>query len=105
MWEDRVYAMEVGRKSRELCCDIVQVMNYSQFLPIIRKWNPECRISLHMQCEWLTQLDRKLIEQRISCADLIVGCSEYITRKIAEFPQFSCCVTVPNSAHVTAEAP
>jgi glycosyltransferase involved in cell wall biosynthesis len=104
-WLDLGYAMEVGRRSRELGCDIVQVMNYSQFLPVIRKRNPKCRISLHMQCEWLTQIDRVVIEERISHADLIVGCSEYITRKNAEhFPQFeSRCVTVPNAAHVTAD--
>jgi glycosyltransferase involved in cell wall biosynthesis len=104
-WLDLGYAMEVGRRSRELGCDIVQVMNYSQFLPVIRKRNPKCGISLHMQCEWLTQLDRAVIEERISHADLIVGCSEYITRKNAvHFPQFeSRCVTVPNAAHVTAD--
>ena len=102
-WLDLGYAMEVGRRLRELECDIVQVMNYSQFLPEIRKLNPKCRISLHMQCEWLTQLDRAVIEERISHADLIVGCSEYITRKNADhFPQFeNRCVTVPNAAHVT----
>jgi glycosyltransferase involved in cell wall biosynthesis len=104
-WLDRGYAKEIGRRSRELGVDIIQVMNYSQFVPVIRKLNPKCRISLHMQCEWLTQLDRAVIEERISHADLIVGCSEYITRKNAEhFPQFeSRCVTVPNAAHVTAD--
>lgn len=104
-WLDRGYAKEVGRRTREFGADIIQVMNYSQFVPVIRKENPECRISLHMQCEWLTQLDRTLIEQRISKADLIVGCSEYITRTIAKhFPQFEeRCVTVPNAAHVTTE--
>ena len=104
-WLELGYAAEVGRRSRALGMDIVQIMNYSQFVPVIRKRNPDCRISLHMQCEWLTQLDRTVIEERISHADLIVGCSEYITRKIAErFPRYEKrCVTVPNSAHVIPE--
>lgn len=104
-WLDMGYALDVGRKTRDLGCDIIQVMNYSQFVPIIRRLNPNRKISLHMHCEWLTQLDRNVIERRISQADLIVGCSEYITRKIADrFPQFaSRCVTVPNAAAVPEE--
>ena len=104
-WLDLGYALEVGRTSRKLGCDIIQVMNYSQYIPVIRRMNPKVKISLHMQCEWLTQLDRKVIERCISQADIIVGCSEYITRKIVErFPQFANrCVTVPNAAHVIPE--
>jgi hypothetical protein len=30
-WQDRGYALEVGRRSRQLRCDVVHVMNYSQF--------------------------------------------------------------------------
>jgi glycosyltransferase involved in cell wall biosynthesis len=104
-WQDLGYATEVGRRSKELRLDILQVMNYSQFVPVIRRLNPKFRISLHMHCEWLTQLDRRVIENRISHADLIVGCSEYITRKIANcFPEFEKrCVTVANAAHVTTD--
>jgi glycosyltransferase involved in cell wall biosynthesis len=53
-----------------------------------------------MQCEWLNQLDASLVEKRLEQTDLIIGCSEYITRKIAEkFPQYANrCVTVPNAA-------
>jgi glycosyltransferase involved in cell wall biosynthesis len=59
-----------------------------------------------MQCEWLTQIDRAVIEPRIEAADLIVGCSEYITKKIADgYPRFAKrCVTVPNAAGVTGDA-
>jgi glycosyltransferase involved in cell wall biosynthesis len=105
-WRDLGYAVAAQRRSRELGCDIMHVMNYSQFIPIIRWLNPGIKISLHMHCEWLTQLDRDAIERRISCADLIVGCSEYITKKIIDrFPQFeSRCVTVPNSAQVVEES-
>lgn len=99
------YAVEVARRARRLDCDVVHVMNYSQFVPVIRKLHPRCKISLHMQCEWLTQLDRSLVEKRLQHADLIVGCSEYITRKIAgRFPEYADrCVTVPNAAGVVPD--
>lgn len=104
-WRDLGYAMEVGRRARELRLEILQIMNYSQFVPVIRKLHPQCRIVLHMHCEWLTQLDRKAVDRRISRADLIIGCSEYITRSIEDaFPRYGeRCVTVPNAAHVPVE--
>ncbi|HYZ74536.1 MAG TPA: glycosyltransferase family 4 protein [Chthoniobacterales bacterium] len=99
-WYHVAYAAEIGRRVRELGCDVVHIMNYSQFVPVIRKMHPRCRISLHMQCEWLTQLDSRLVQKRLDCTDIIIGCSEYITRKTAErFPRYADrCVTVPNAA-------
>lgn len=104
-WLDLGYAMEVGHRTRSLACDVVHVMNYSQYVPVIRRLNPRCKICLHMHCEWLTQLDYKIIEKRLTHADLVIGCSEYITEKIAKrFPQFAKkCVTVPNASAVTPE--
>jgi glycosyltransferase involved in cell wall biosynthesis len=104
-WQDVGYAMEVGIRSKCLQCGVVHIMNYSQFAPVIRKFNPKCKIFLHMECEWLTQLDYKLIERRLAHVDLIIGCSEYITQKIARrFPQFEKrCVTVPNAAPMVEE--
>jgi spore coat protein SA len=99
-WPHLGYAMEVARRVRHLGCDVVHIMNYSQFVPVIRKMHARCRISLHMQCEWLTQLDPSLVEKRLKQTDIVIGCSKYITRKIAEkFPQYADrCVTVPNAA-------
>jgi spore coat protein SA len=99
-WGDIVYAWEAARRVRQRGCDAVHIFNYSQFVPVFRRLNPGARICLHMHCEWLTQLDRRAVERRLEQADLIIGCSEYITEKIAvRFPQFkSRCLTVPNAA-------
>jgi glycosyltransferase involved in cell wall biosynthesis len=55
-----------------------------------------------MHCEWLTQLDRALIEPRLREVNWVVGCSEYITDKIRmAWPQFANrCYTVPNGVDV-----
>jgi glycosyltransferase involved in cell wall biosynthesis len=100
-WYYLMYAAEIGRRVRRLGCDVVHIMNYSQFVPVIRRMHPRCRISLHMQCEWLTQLNTSLVEKRLEHTDIIIGCSEYITRKTAgKFPQYADrCLTVPNAAH------
>jgi glycosyltransferase involved in cell wall biosynthesis len=105
-WRDAAYAAEVGIQSRRARADIVHVINYSQFVPIIRRLNPRAKIVLHMQCEWLTQVDRSIISGRLRDTDLVIGCSEYITATIADaFPEYSGrFVTVPNAGVVVFES-
>jgi glycosyltransferase involved in cell wall biosynthesis len=96
------YVLQVARDLKREKCDIVHLQNFSQFVPIIRAFNPKIKIVLHMHCEWLTQLDRTMIENRLREVDLIIGCSEYITEKIRlVFPQFAeRCQTVYNGVDV-----
>jgi len=96
------YALQVAKDLKSQKCDIAHIQNFSQFVPIIRAFNPKIKIILHMSCEWLTQLDKKMIESRLKKVDLIVGCSEYITKKIRHrFPQFAeRCQTVLNGVDV-----
>jgi glycosyltransferase involved in cell wall biosynthesis len=59
-------------------CDVVHIMNISQFVPIVRARLPNVRIVLHMHCQWLEQLDAAIIEPRIKAADLVLGVSNFI---------------------------
>jgi glycosyltransferase involved in cell wall biosynthesis len=96
------YALQVARDLRTQQPDIVHIHNFSQFVPLIRAFNPEAKFVLHMNCEWLTQLDQAMIKRRLSKTDLVIGCSEYITNKIrCCFPQFAArCQTVLNGVDV-----
>ena len=96
------YILQVVKDLKKENCDIVYLHNFSQFVPIIRAFNPKIKIILHMDCEWLTQLDRTMIEKRLRKVDLIIGCSEYITEKTRlVFPQFAeRCRTVYNGVDV-----
>lgn len=78
--------------------DVVHIQNYSQFIPIIRAFNPHVKIALHMRCEWLTQLDPSLISSRLRQTDWVFGVSDYITNKIRQaFPEHrSQCFTIAN---------
>ena len=76
------YVLQVAADLRKQNCDIVHIMNLSQFAPLIRTFNPRCKMVLHMHCQWLTQLDRRMIERRLRKTDLIIGCCDYLTRKI-----------------------
>lgn len=96
------YILQVAKKLSAEECDIVHLHNFSQFVPIIRAFNPKIKIVLHMHCEWLTQLDRTMIERRLREADLVIGCSKYITEKIrCSFPEFAeRCQTLYNGVDV-----
>lgn len=84
------YAVQVAKDLKKNKCDIVHLHTFSQFVPIIRAFNPEIKIVLHMHCEWLTQFDLKMIESRLREVDLVIGISDYITEKIRRrFPQFA----------------
>lgn len=91
------YWLRVGREIGRQGADIVHVFNYSQALPILRRLTG-AKLVLHMHCEWLSQLDRRMIDARLRHADLIIGCSEHITNLVRErFPQHADrCTTVYN---------
>jgi spore coat protein SA len=96
--------MKVARDLRKEKCDIVHIQTFSQFAPIIRAFNPKIKIVLHMHCEWLTQFDFEMIEDRLRYIDLIIGVSEYITKKIRRrFPHFANrCQTLYNAASINS---
>ncbi len=101
------YIFRIAADLRRQNCDIIHIHNFSQFVPILRFLNPKARIILHMHCEWLTQLDRRLIEGRLRHVDLIIGVSEYITGKIrSRFPHIaSRCHTIYNGVDVDRFTP
>jgi glycosyltransferase involved in cell wall biosynthesis len=105
-WYYYNYALQVARDLRKEKCDIVHIQTFSQFVPIIRAFNPKTKIVLHMHCEWLTQLDYEMIESRLRYADLIIGVSDYITEKIRYcFPQFAKrCQTLYNAVDINTFA-
>jgi len=86
---------------RKQNCDLVHIHQYSQYVPVIRLFNPRLKIILHMNCEWVSQLDRSMIGKRIKKADLLIGCSDYISKKISDvFPTIENKVkTVYNGVH------
>lgn len=83
----------IGEVSSDLSreeCDIVHIMNMSQFVPVIRARLPRARIVLHMACQWLEQLDAAVIERRLSAADLVLGCSDFIAAGVRRrFPSLA----------------
>jgi glycosyltransferase involved in cell wall biosynthesis len=87
--------------------DIVHIHDFSQFVPMVRRIVPKAKIVLHMHTDWLSQLDAGMIGRRLRHADLILGCSEYISRKVRQrFPELSDrCQTIYNGADLSQFSP
>lgn len=102
-----LYIRAVAKYLARTGCDIVHVINFSQWVPVVRRFCPGAKIVLHMRCEWLTQLDRLTIGQRLEQADAIIGCSEFVTEKIRRrFPEHaSRCRAVLNGVDITRFRP
>jgi glycosyltransferase involved in cell wall biosynthesis len=101
------YAMRAARIMRDRRCGVIHVHNFSQFVPIVRWFNPRSKIVLHMHCDWLVQLERRTIGRRLGHADMIIGNSDYVTAGIRRrFPgDADRCLTVFNGVDVNAFSP
>jgi len=98
------YGLQTALSLRRQRTDVIHLINISQFTPLLRFFNPRAVIALHMQCEWLSQLDAAMIRDRLRHVDLILGCSNFITDLARKrFPEFADrCGTVYNGVDVNS---
>ena len=91
------YALKVALDLRRQRCDIVHVYYYPQYAVLIKRLNPGIRVVLHTMGEWLTQVKFTNLAARLRRTDLVVSCSDFVTRRFhAKFPDLAArCKTVP----------
>ncbi len=88
-WFYRNFALQVAKHLQETKCDIAQITNFPHLIPILREYNPTTKIILHMQCEWVKQMEESLIRPGLDQCDMITGCSQWVIDKIVErFPEY-----------------
>lgn len=106
-WYHRSYINRITRDLRQQRCDFVFVQTLPQYPSIIRKLNPTTRIVLNMQCEWLNQLDPRMVSRHLRAVDLVLGCSDYITRRVrTALPEHAArCQTLLNGCDVSRFQP
>jgi glycosyltransferase involved in cell wall biosynthesis len=76
------YIARLATSLREQEADVLHLHNFFQAIPAIRGRNPTLTIVLHMHCEWLDGVGRSFAESCLDGADLIFGCSEYLSAQI-----------------------
>jgi spore coat protein SA len=84
------FAFRLARFARRDRVNVLHVHNFFQAMPLIRAVNPHMRLILHMHAEWLAKVDVAFGRSRLRAADLILGCSEYVSEQIrTAFPDFA----------------
>jgi glycosyltransferase involved in cell wall biosynthesis len=76
-----VWANLAALKLRRLKPDVIHIHNQFSFVRPIRRLNPKARIVLHMQSEWLSQIDRKEVDAAIRATDAVVACSRHVLER------------------------
>jgi glycosyltransferase involved in cell wall biosynthesis len=78
--------------------DVIHVFTFLQHIRRIRRLAPGARIALHMEADWLSQLDHQWVADRLRDVDAVIGCSDFITKRVAaRFPELGArCHTVYN---------
>ncbi|MCA8957446.1 MAG: glycosyltransferase family 4 protein [Planctomycetes bacterium] len=96
-------AADIARRE----CEAVHISNYPQFASAVRRHNPRAKINLHMQCDWLVQLDADVLAPHLERCDLISGCSDYVVDGIRRrFPALADrCYTLYNGVDPTEFVP
>jgi glycosyltransferase involved in cell wall biosynthesis len=90
IWPYFTYILKVAKDLKSEKCDIVHIHGETEFIRIIRAINPKIKIVLHMHCDKRLLMDHNMIERRVKKADLILGCSQYITVNFQKkFPQLA----------------
>lgn len=103
------FSLPLAVRLRAARPDVIHIHNFTGFVPVIRALNRRSKLVLHMNCEWLSQLDQKKMAKRILLVDEVFGSSGHITNLVKQrFPEFADrCHTVYNGvdpdAFVVAE--
>ncbi|HEX4123098.1 MAG TPA: glycosyltransferase family 4 protein [Tepidisphaeraceae bacterium] len=96
------YMHEIASDLARRGCRIVHLHNFPHCARLVRRAHPDCKIILHVHSDWLVPLDHNLISRQLRDVDLILGVSDFITRRLRErFPDAAPrCHTIYNGVDV-----
>ena len=101
------FILQAGWHARRWSAEVIHLHNFSQFAPVVRALNPTARILLHMNCEWLSQHEPRMIARRLETVDGVVACSGHVAgRLVGRFPRMAAkCHVVFNGGDVERFVP
>jgi glycosyltransferase involved in cell wall biosynthesis len=60
-------------------CDLIHIQNFSQYVPVVRAYNPDTKIVFQQHAQWYSQHDHRLLAKRLQTADLFATVSDHLT--------------------------
>ncbi|MBC6477189.1 MAG: glycosyltransferase family 4 protein [Hormoscilla sp. GM7CHS1pb] len=88
------------RDMQQQQCDVIHLHVAFQFVPLMRAFNPQAKIIFHAHSELLPQFDIAFVEHCLSSADLVLGCSDYITNQVRQYLPHIPCQTLYNGVDI-----
>jgi glycosyltransferase involved in cell wall biosynthesis len=89
-WLFPEYGKRVALALQKRGCDVVQIQQCSQWVPVIRTFNPDAKIVLHLHAPWFSQSDPKVLAARLQHVDLITTVSDFVSSRIRQaFPMIA----------------
>jgi glycosyltransferase involved in cell wall biosynthesis len=105
-WFYPAFGRQVAIDLQEQDCDVIHVQHASQYLPVIRRFNPRAKIVLHMHAEWFSQSNPANFRHRLQYVDLVTGVSEYVVKRTRrDFPMIADRCEVMHNGFDAAEFP
>jgi hypothetical protein len=87
-WSFPEFGRQVAADLQKQRCDLIHVQHSSQHVPVIRAFNPDAKIVLHLHN--FVVFDRPTLARRLRNVDLVTTVSDYVTQKIRhDFPSIA----------------
>jgi glycosyltransferase involved in cell wall biosynthesis len=80
-WSYPAFGRQIAADLQKQHCDLIHVQHCSQYVPVIRAFNPNAKIVLQLHAEWFSQNDHASLARRLRDVDLVTTVSDYITQK------------------------
>lgn len=81
-------------------CDVIHINIVFQYVPLMRAYNPQAKIVLHIHSDFLPLFDPVMVEQCLKSVDLVIGCSDYLTNQIRKYLPHVKSQTIYNGADI-----
>lgn len=94
----RLFALKIAKTAAKQQFDIIHLNTFFQHASIVRKYNPDAKIVLHMHDETMSLLPRQLVESHLKNIDCLVAVTDFISNRFkVRFPDYADkCITIYN---------
>lgn len=96
----REFYRQVAKDIQAQQCDVIHMNIVFQFIPLMRAFNPQAKIVLHLHSDFLPLFDPVMVEQHLRSVDLVIGCSDYLANQVRKYLPHIPCKTLYNGVNI-----
>ncbi|GAX34064.1 glycosyltransferase family 4 protein [Nodularia sp. NIES-3585] len=96
----REFYRQVAQDIQAQQCDVIHMNIVFQFVPLMRAYNPQAKIVLHIHSDFLPLFDPVIVKKHLKSVDLVIGCSDYLTNQVRKYLPHINSQTIYNGADI-----